>query len=287
MLTVQCCVWFLTLLLVTQVHSAKILGVFTIASVSHQIVYQPLWKELSLRGHQVTVLSPNPLNDRSLTNLTEIDLSFMYTFMEAMRGNMVKGMNHWRIMEGLGYAFPQISAQIFTIEEVLKFIKDDSQSFDVVLVEIMDPLTLTFAAKFKCPIIGISSMNLPNPILESVGSPMHVVLHPDVYTPYYRGELKFFEKVDAVLYDLYEKYTYQYVYFPAVRDIAKKHLGDDIPDLNSIQKNMSILLVNSNPIIHGVRPYGPNVVEIGGGIHIKPPKPLPLVSNQTLTLHFV
>nr|CAI5828525.1 unnamed protein product [Callosobruchus analis] len=59
-------------------YAASILAVSPTASYSHQLAYQPLWRELSLRGHQVTVITTDPQKNDSLTNLTEIDTSYSY-----------------------------------------------------------------------------------------------------------------------------------------------------------------------------------------------------------------
>lgn len=89
--------------------------------------------------------------------------------------------------------------------------------------------------------------------------------------------MNFLEKLDAVLFAVYEKYIYKYKFLPMLDVVAKKYFGSQIADLSDIEKNISMLFLNTNPIIHGVRPYGPNVIEFGGGIHLKPLKPLPLV----------
>lgn len=57
---------------------ANILFVTSFPSHSHQVMFQPVWKELSLRGHNVIAITPNPLRDESLTNLTEVDISKLY-----------------------------------------------------------------------------------------------------------------------------------------------------------------------------------------------------------------
>lgn len=266
------------ILLVSYVYSANILLVTTIASISHQIVFQPIWKELSLRGHKVTVLTPNPLNDSSLVNLTEIDVSFMYKTMDNFGVILAQGLDHWTIMHNLG-KFAELSALILSDRKVQNFINDNNKSYDVIIAEIMDPAAFAIAAKFKCPIIGISSFTVPNFIHEAIGTPIHPVLHPDYNLPYYRNDLSFYEKLDAVLFDWYEWYNYKYVYYPTATTIARQYFKETIPDLNDIIRNISLLFLNTNPILHGVRPYGPNVIEFGGGNHLKPPQPLPLVTN--------
>lgn len=269
--------------LVSCAFSAKILGIFPIASISHQIVFQPIWRELSLRGHQVTVLTPNPLKDSSLTNLTEIDLSFKYDKMEGLKSVLSAGMDHWLMMK-VWTAFIHKSSQHFQHDRVQNFIKNNNETYDVILAEIIDPTSYVFAAKYNCPLIGVVSLSVTNLGHETVGNPVHPTLHPDLLTPYYGGDLSLFEKIDAVLFELYHKYLYSYKYSPLVSSIAKQYFGIENFDFENIQKNISMLFLNTNPIIHGVRPYGPNVIEFGGGIHLKSPKPLP---NVRTTIHLI
>lgn len=281
MVSLKCCVLLLLVVLICNVYSAKILGVFPMASVSHQIVFQPIWKELSLRGHEVTVLTPNPLKDPSLINLTEIDLSFTYKKMEGFKEVVSQGTNHWDMMQNTGIMdiFFDISRQTFENNEVQRLIKDNTSSYDVILVEVMDPKSYAFAGKFKSPLIGIASLTVMTPTHESIGNPIHPVLYPDILTPYYGSAMGFFEKVDATLFYFYQKYFFHNDYMIATNSMAREYFGSELPDLQSVERNISMLFLNTNPIIHGVRPYGANVIEFGGGIHIKPPKPLPLVNK--------
>lgn len=273
----------LTLLLtalIAYVRSAKILGVFTVPSVSHQVIFQPVWKELSLRGHEVTVLTPNPLKDPSLTNLTEIDLSFQYKKIEKCKEELsVQSMDHWATVDTFVTVFTNITRELFISDTVSSFIKDNTDSYDVVLVEAVDAATYALAAKFGCPLIGVSSLSVFNAVHEDVGNPTHPVLYPDIMTPYYGSSLTFFEKVDAVLFDLYMRYVFSYQLVPAIDSIAQESFGKDFPGVRSVRKRMSLLFLNTNPIIHGPRPYGPNVIEFGGGMNIKPKKPLPSVKS--------
>lgn len=218
------CVLLLLLVLVACVHSAKILCVFTVASVSHQKVFQPIWKELSLRGHQVTVLSPNILNDSTLTNLTEIDLSFMYGKHEEFKIGLSKDMDHWKIMDTYVNVFLNISTKVLLDEKIQNFIKNNNTSYDVVLAEVVDLLTFAFAAKCNCPLIGVASNGVLNTVHNDVGNPVHPIIHPDMVAPYYRSELNFIEKPDAVLFEIYERYIYNYICFPTINLVAKNIL---------------------------------------------------------------
>ena len=41
--------------------AARILGIFPTPSLSHQLPFQAIMKALAARGHQITVISTNPL----------------------------------------------------------------------------------------------------------------------------------------------------------------------------------------------------------------------------------
>ena len=64
----------------------------------------------------------------------------------------------------------------------------------------------------------------------------------------------------------------------AIEDaIAKKYLGEDLPHINDITRNMSIFLVNRHPaFVHG-KPEQPNVIYYYGSHITKVPDALPKV----------
>lgn len=262
-------------------NGAKILGIFNIPSISHQVVYQPIWKELSLRGHEVTVFSPNILNDPLLTNLTEIDLHFLYDDLKDLEKKMVGGMNHWHWTKNVEQFAQQSTKKLFASPEIQNLIKDNSRKFDVMLVEGIYASPAIFAHKFKCPLIGIASLTVPNPVHELAGTPGHPILYTDLSTDF--GEnLSFFQKVDAVLFYWYHRYLFFHETLPSMNRVIKKYFGDDAPDLQEILKNTSMMFLNTNPIIHKPRPYGPNVIELGGRMHLKPNKELPPVRTTLI-----
>lgn len=55
--------------------------------------------------------------------------------------------------------------------------------------------------------------------------------------------------------------------------IARDFFGPDLPDLEDLARNTSLILVNSHLSINQARPTVPNFIEVGG-LHLKEPKPL-------------
>lgn len=58
--------------------------------------------------------------------------------------------------------------------------------------------------------------------------------------------------------------------------LMKKYFGNDLPPIQEIIQNVSLVLVNHHSSLAYPRPYVPNMIEIGG-IHVDPPNPLPQV----------
>lgn len=269
----------LVLLNVSLINGAKILGVIPIPSYSHQIVYRPLWKELSLRGHQVTVLTTDPVNDPSLTNLTEIDLHFTYeTWNKNLLDIISNQENFFKMIEITTLTLNEVIDQQLSHPEVRKLIKDENEHFDLLIVEYLMPTMVAFAERFKCPMIGVTSLDAPAVYFELLGSPAHPVLNPDFNLPFV-GKLSFKERLTSVLYIVLGKLG-NGQFLDDIDRSVKKHFGNHYPFVADIQKNISMLFVNTDPIFHAVRPLVPTVIQIGGGTHRETSKSLPKVTNK-------
>lgn len=75
-------------------------------------------------------------------------------------------------------------------------------------------------------------------------------------------------------------YYWMNTYAAAEEALVKKHLGNDMPNVVDIMRNMSVLLVNDNPLYGYVKPEPPNVVFFNG-FHINKtiPPSLPRVGK--------
>lgn len=68
--------------------------------------------------------------------------------------------------------------------------------------------------------------------------------------------------------------------------LVKKHFGNDYPYLEETLSKTSMLFVNTDPVFNPIRPLLPNIIQIGGGTHLSPPKPLPMV-NSIISHYYV
>lgn len=271
----------LVLFLPNIIESARILGVFPTASISHQVVFQPIWKELSLRGHQVVVITPDPLHDSSLTNLTEIDMNFLYDYFKGLMDDFSMEQTHWDFLKMLPDVMVKITEDILNHPRVADLLKDNETSFDLVIAEFLQPMVTAFAYKYRCPFIGVASLSVVTPVHEAIGNPSHPILHPD-FLATFSEDMTFFEKIEAVIYATYSRIKYYNYDLPIMDKAMRKYFGNDMPYLGDLERNASLVFLNTNPILHGARAYSTGVFEIGR-MHIKPKKPLPKVGPVTVS----
>lgn len=272
---------------ITYVSCAKILCIFPSPFTSHQIVYQTIWKELTLRGHQVTVITTNPLNDPKLTNLTEVDVSFSYKLVFETY-NMYEIISTEKNLIVLVYYVHKVT-EIMTIEQLkssqVQNIIKGNETYDVVLVETASPAWYAFSSKFNCPLIGISSLDASPRTLENIGSPVNLHLYPDVNLPF-GNELTFFQTLTSLMYITFSKILDLYIINERQRRIAAKYIDPDVTDLIVIERNMSVVLVNVIPGFNKVRPVVPALIELHG-LHLKAKCSLPNVSIPVIFFYTV
>ncbi|KAJ8930794.1 hypothetical protein NQ314_016371 [Rhamnusium bicolor] len=257
---------------------AKILAIVPVPSYSHQLFFRPIWKELSKRGHELTLLTTDPM-DNPPQNIKQIDWSSAYE-LRHNKHNITKVVqeneyNIPKILASYQAMLNEIVDQELSHRDVQILLKNESEHFDLLMVEYHHPVLYAFSERFKCPYIGISSMEIANYYHKTLGNPIHPVLYPEILLPFER-DLNFNERLLSTLYVIYGIYR-KLSYANNIEDeMAKKYFGENLPPLKTILRKVSMVFININPVFN-VRPLGPGFVSIGGGIHMEKSKPLPEV----------
>lgn len=177
---------FVILLLVVNIsfsNSANILGIITTPCYSHQAPFQPLWRELVVRGHQVTVITTDPQKNASIKNLKEIDISHTYDIYERYKvfhALCASNMSFASMGKLLAELFHETQEYQLSLPEVQNLITSKSVKFDLVIAEAQSPIMMSFAWRFKSPLIAVSSMDAPITFHDSVGNVVHPVANPDM-----------------------------------------------------------------------------------------------------------
>ncbi|XP_028132189.2 UDP-glucosyltransferase 2-like isoform X2 [Diabrotica virgifera virgifera] len=266
------CLCLLTI--VIQTDSARILVLIPTPAISHQSALRPLWTELSLRGHSVTLATTNVANDSRLVNLTEIDMGDMYTNPQLLSLNKkMSSASNFEVLHLINKICDTLlDSQLSTH---LKHLIRNESLFDVVIAEHIIIDQLAFADLYGCPKIVVSSFDVTSLVHSYVGNPSNLVAHPDFNLALSGGKLSFKERMASFIYvQIYYAYKLL-VSYPTRTSILKKHFGENVRSSEEYYKDIDLLLLNVNPILNEPRPLGPNVITFGGAIHVSQPKPLP------------
>ncbi|KAK4872740.1 hypothetical protein RN001_014769 [Aquatica leii] len=260
--------------------SAKILGIVPTPSYSHQVAFQALWKELSLRGHQVTTFTTDPIDDPTLVNLTEVSLHSLY------RGdrNYVQKLSessYFGSLYTLIDASEDLSHRFLSHQQVQNLIKNNTKSYDVVIAEFMFSPTFAFAKTFNAPLVVITSVDASPHLRSKMGSPTHLVGDSDMFLPF-EDNPSLYERLQLVAYKIFGEFIKLTVMIPLQQSLILKYFGPHYPPVQELTKEISLALVNSDPIFHRVKPLLPTIVQFGGGSHRTPPKPLPKELKEIL-----
>ncbi|XP_025834187.1 UDP-glucuronosyltransferase 1-10 isoform X6 [Agrilus planipennis] len=262
------------LIIVNVASGANIFAIFSTPSISHQVVFQPIWRELSLRGHKVTVVTPNPLNDPSLANLTEIDVNHSYSSysVQYLIDNSNLLPDHQMSLSVDHFVKPIIESQL-NYSDLMQILKDNNSHFDLVISEMFCAPAYGFAYKFNAPLVGMLSVSDVPSVSMAVGNPLHPVINPNGLLGYGK-QLSFWQRVVSTYAQIRCILRYDYEIMPELDRIARKYFGDDMPYLGDIEKNVSIILTTHNFITSKPKPTVPALIEIGN-VHLKKNVKLP------------
>ncbi|CAF4941885.1 unnamed protein product [Pieris macdunnoughi] len=271
---------FLLSVLISKSYGGRILAVIPTASISHQVVFRPLTQELARRGHEVTIITPNPAftTEDSPENLTEIDVhDVTYTYLkpslEKLNERFGSRETIFNVIEGLSTMmgkFVEIQVQSEPVQTLIN--NTDKDYFDLLLIEACGRQYISFSHLFNAPVVLGSSFGMMLGNAEIIGAPNH----PFLYPPSMRQRLlnlTFWDKVSE-LYTHYRLMNFWYSQETKEREVYVKYFGEDIPTYDELYNKVDMLFLNIHPLWSNRQPLPPNVVSMWG-IHKNPEKPLP------------
>lgn len=247
-------------------ETARILAVFPTPSISHQIVFRPLTQALSRRGHEVTVVTTDPVNskDPELVNLTEIDLhNISY---KSMNKDLFETYGKEESMYSQIFMFANKLTNIFEeqlkTKEIQMLLQHSENYYDLLILEACVRPALVFSHVYKAPVIQISSLGGMLFNYEALGVP----IHPTVYFTTLRQKL-----YNLSIWDnLMECKIFLQVYFAHFicehlqNAMLRSYFGADVPSIAELNNNIDMLFLATNPIWAGNTPVPPSVIFIGG-----------------------
>ncbi|XP_052741036.1 UDP-glucosyltransferase 2-like [Bicyclus anynana] len=268
--------FLLIVLMLSGIHGARILAYFPTPSISHQLVFRPLTQALAARGHEVIVVTTDPVFPKGQTpaNLTEIDVhDISYEIWGSLykyhRGNkrelLVQVKAFFEVFTNVFYRQAQTT-------EVKELLNKDRKYFDLLLLEACNRGLMGFSHIYDAPVITISSFGAVPAQYHTMGAPVHPILYPTAGRQrLYKLSLleKCIEMLGYYLFDFLVSDSNAYEH-----KIMKSIFGEDVPTFPELKNNVELLFLNEHPIWADNHPVPPSIQYIGG-IHETKYKDLP------------
>lgn len=267
--------FFVLYLCLCYVSCAKILFVSITPSPSHQKPFQEIWKALALRGHEVHVVTPNPLVNSTIPNLKQYDISAVYSWAAEMNKKFKQRVKFSLQKPTFFDTFTKeflvargwhaVNEYALTLPEFSKLINAQPKlRFDSVIVEWLYPTMAALGGYYEAPLIGICSLGAATNGLDAIGNVLNPVVTPDQNVPIGRSNFSFRDRLLSIFYSIWIRIYYHWHILPMEDKTVRKYLGNNLPYLGQIERNVSLLLLNRNQISHRIMPVVPGVIEFGG-----------------------
>lgn len=259
--------------------SYKILGIFPSLDRNNYLTYRGLIRELANRNHEVTLIShfemPNaPASYKEILLSDNMHQVFKGLSFESVIVNEVSRVPFETLVATK--AGNDDCKTLMTNHQVLHMIRTRPR-YDVILVETYNSdCGAALAANLSAPYIAFNPQPVQPWQYNRLGINYNSAYVSQSGLPF-GTEPWYFERLKS--YVLYHITNWVYYVASQVTDhvYLYKYLGDDLPSLESIASNASLVFVNTHQSVYGGVARPDNVIDIGG-IHVRPPKIIPTVS---------
>ncbi|XP_069690476.1 UDP-glycosyltransferase UGT5-like isoform X1 [Periplaneta americana] len=257
--------------------AANILAFFPAPSHSHMTLKSTLLRELTVRGHQLNVVSTAP-EKTPLANYTDIVVS-LPSFAKIVGGNPYNledntlfetAIQTWHLGCGL-------CADVLSDTKVQELIHSKDLHFDLIIMEaFFSDCFLQFAYKFKAPVVKFCTFGGTHWMGDWVGNPSPPSYVPDAMLNL-GDRMSFWERAFNLLGGTFFRLGRQLYYLPRLDAVVRNlfNVSEPLPRLVELEATTTTLvLLNSHFSISYPRPLTPSIVEVGG-LHVRPPRQLP------------
>ncbi|XP_046661716.1 UDP-glucosyltransferase 2-like [Homalodisca vitripennis] len=254
-------------------NGANILALLPVNCRSHFLVMEPLLLELHQRGHRLTVVSSFP-QKTTMANYTDIDFSpqipplisvFTPEVLREKTSNVIKSALF------ITEIHMTICEQLIRHEKVINLL---NETFDLIIGEIFGSDCLNYIVyKLNAPFISwVVSTSSPWSSYRT-GLPDNPSYIPNYFVDY-GDEMNFVQRAISTVSLFTMKVLYYYYSELPSQRLAEEVFNENLPSLDEVNRQTSLVLVNSHFVFSQSRPFPPSVVEVGG-IHIRDIRPLP------------
>ncbi|XP_030239676.1 UDP-glucuronosyltransferase 2B13 isoform X2 [Drosophila navojoa] len=247
---------------------------------SHWMWLEHFQRDLLKRGHHVTSLNNHPTKTPH-ENLTEIILNPIFDIPKHFPKENLFTMRYASDFQNLQmyWKIGQLTTEhALQDPQVKRLIESQDEHYDLVILEqYFHEAFLMFGHKFKCPVVTIGTMGYADNMDHAMG-----ILTPWSFIPHlllsHTDKMSFSQRAYNSYLSLYDVVVRRWYYMPRMQRIAEKYFGSvtkgDFPNVLDLERNISLMLINSHRSVDLPRPSMPGLINVGGA-HIQPVQKLP------------
>lgn len=159
------------------------------------------------------------------------------------------------------------------------FMSEDKTPYNLIICELFNMEAFyIFSHIYKAPIVGFSSFGHAHFVNQIVGNPYELsyISHENLLLP---KRFKILDRLQNAYWTMVDLIERGWWMNSEQEELVKKHfshLKEPLPSLKDLEKNITLVLVNSHFTVDTVRPMVPGIIEVGG-VHIDTPRKLPKV----------
>ncbi|XP_050424431.1 UDP-glycosyltransferase UGT5-like [Adelges cooleyi] len=267
----------LIILFLHECLSFNVLAFLPTKARSHYAAFEPLLKELAVRGHNVTVLSPFPLENPPATyHHLQVELDVDDSIVNPL--NAAKTINTLLIPFKTWSKWPRFTEKVISKPSVQNLIHSKDLNFDLVIFENFNhECFVTMGHKFQAPVVQIIPA-VPNAgTARWHGNPYIGSYIPEILSGL-SDHMTFAERLTNTVLTLMHTTLSSIFYLPKQRDLMDKYFNytgwETRPSMDSMLKNVSLTLLNTHFSVGIPRPLVPTYVDVAG-MHLKSASSLP------------
>lgn len=265
--------------IVAEIHTARILAIFSFPSINHQLIFRTVSNELAKLGHELVIITTDPEypNGKSPDNIKEINIhdisyeTWRKLIMKEVRSGKV---DRFSKLTGIMRSITHLFETQTEIESVKDIIEKKNGDFDLILIDTCIRPALGFSHVYKVPVIGLSSLGFTFFDDDVMGALTHPFLFPNAWHLRIYN-LTVWEKLQELWIHINVKLYYNYLE-GSQNEVLMRVFGDDIPPLRELYNNMQMMILNNHPLWMDNQPVPPSIVYMGG-LKTTPITPLPKV----------
>ncbi|XP_051160986.1 UDP-glucosyltransferase 2-like [Leptopilina boulardi] len=264
-------VFFIFYLFIHLSEESRILAIFP-NSKNEEIFNKALVKILLERGHHVDLITSFEMlilseNYKLLFNLEKIFNYSNFYLSNEFNYLTIPSNSIWHTSKNYANELCNIMGNK-KIQKLLREIKKNSH-YDVILMEIFGAKCFIGLGEFlKLPIITISNFFQLPLIDKSIGNSKSIFISNNFMDLSEIGN--FVTRLKKNLLKYFQ--TYQlYYYTQRQTEIMRKYLDPNMPEIGEIEKNISLILLNSHFNLNSTKAVTNEIIQIGG-LHINEDK---------------